>query len=147
MTIKKLKPILILVLLLVAGCMNADVKMIPLYIGSEKFTVEVADTQMKQAMGMMFRKTVADDFGMLFVYGEEDYHGFWMKNCFVHLDIIYLNKDKQVVDMFVNVPPCKKDPCKSYRTSVPAQYVLELRANRTKELKLKEGDTISFILD
>jgi uncharacterized membrane protein (UPF0127 family) len=121
--------------------------MIPLYIGSEKFTVEIADTVEKQVKGMMFRKNVPDDFGMLFIYNVEDYHGYWMKNCLVHLDIIYLNKGKQVVDIYINVPPCKEEPCKTYVTRVPAQYVLELRGNRSKEIKLKIGDSIFFMLD
>jgi uncharacterized membrane protein (UPF0127 family) len=144
---KGLKLVTAVFLLMVTACMHADVKMIDLYIGSEKFTVEIADTVQKQTRGMMFRKEVADDFGMLFVYDREDYHGFWMKNCFLNLDIIYLNKDKQVVDMYINVPPCKKEPCKSYVTRVPAQYVLELRGNRARELNLQPGDSVMFILD
>ncbi len=131
----------------VTNCIHAEVKMIPLYIGSEKFTVEIADTIEKQARGMMFRKNVPDDFGMLFIYNVEDYLGYWMKNCLVHLDIIYLNKEKQVVDMYINVPPCKEDPCKSYVSRVLAQYVLELRGNRSKEVNLKIGDSIFFMLD
>jgi uncharacterized membrane protein (UPF0127 family) len=49
--------------------------------------------------------------------------------------------------MFINVPPCKKEPCKTYVTHVPAQYVLELRGNRAKELNLQPGDSVMFILD
>jgi uncharacterized membrane protein (UPF0127 family) len=45
------------------------------------------------------------------------------------------------------VPPCKKEPCESYVTRVPAQYVLELRGNRAKELNIKIGDTIYFTLE
>ncbi len=147
--VRKLEAIIICLWIVigVTSCIHAEVRMIPLYIGSEKFTVEIADTMEKQAIGLMFRKNVPDDFGMLFIYNVEDYHGFWMKNCLVHLDIIYLNKEKQVVDMYINVPPCKEDPCKTYVTRVPAQYVLELRGNRTKEINLKIGDSIFFMLD
>jgi uncharacterized membrane protein (UPF0127 family) len=146
---RKLKTIIICLWIVigVTSCIHAEVRMIPLYIGSEKFTVEIADTIEKQAIGLMFRKNVPDDFGMLFIYDVEDYHGYWMKNCLVHLDIIYLNKEKQVVDMYINVPPCKEEPCKTYVTRVPAQYVLELRGNRAKEINLKIGDSIFFMLD
>ncbi|MCP4153439.1 MAG: DUF192 domain-containing protein, partial [bacterium] len=119
----------------------------PLYIGEETFTVEIADNPVTQARGLMFRKSVPDNFGMLFVYDVANYYGFWMKNCFVHLDLIFLNKDKQVVEIFFNVPPCEQEPCKSYAPSIPAQYILELRGNRSKEIGLKEGDSISFILE
>lgn len=132
---------------ILCGCIHAQVKMIPLYIGSAKFTVEIADTEEKQMRGLMFRKHVADDYGMLFVHDEEGYRSMWMKNCFVHLDLIFLNKYKQVVDMHINVPPCKREPCENYATRIPAQYVLELRGNRAKELDIKIGDTITFILD
>jgi uncharacterized membrane protein (UPF0127 family) len=123
-----------------------DIKIIPLYIGSQKFTVEIADTPEKQVTGLMYRESIPGDFGMLFIYGNEDYRGFWMKNCLVSLDLIYLDRHKQVIDLHLNVPPCKKAPCKTYRSEQPAQYVLELRGNRAKELNLKLGDTVFFIL-
>ncbi len=126
---------------------EAEIKTIPLSIGTEKFIVEIADTVEKQIRGFMFRRAVPDNSGMLFTYNREEYHSFWMKNTLVHLDIIYLNKDKIVVDLFINVPPCKSDPCPGYKTRIPAQYVLELRGNRAKELDLKIGDEIAFLLD
>ncbi|MCP5102340.1 MAG: DUF192 domain-containing protein [bacterium] len=146
---KELKTLFIYILITmgVTGCVFAQLKMIPLHIGSETFTVEIADTQEKQLRGLMFRKTVPDDFGMLFVHNAEGYRSIWMKNCFVHLDLLFLNKYKQVVDIYINVPPCKAEPCESYVTHVPAQYVLELRGKRAEELKVKIGDTIFFILD
>ena len=124
-----------------------DIKIIPLYIGTEKFTVEIADTPEKQVTGMMYRESIPADFGMLFTYDSEDYRGFWMKNCLVALDIIYLDRHKQVIDLHLNVPPCRREPCKTYKSQRPAQYVLELRGNRARELNLKPGDTVFFILN
>jgi uncharacterized membrane protein (UPF0127 family) len=146
---KNSKHVVICLLLLwgVVNCVHAGVKMIPLYIGSAKFTVEVAETEEEQMKGLMYRTHVPDDFGMLFIHEEEGYRSMWMKNCFVSLDLVFLNKNKQVVDMYINVPPCKTEPCDTYPSRIPAQYVLELRANRAKELNLKTGDTVTFILD
>jgi uncharacterized membrane protein (UPF0127 family) len=138
---------LLFLLNMLPSLLHAKVNMIPLHIGEEKFKVEIADTDEKQIRGLMFRKSIPDDFGMLFVYKAEDIRGFWMKNTLVHLDLIYLNRDKQVVDMFINVPPCKNDPCQTYVSKKPAQYVLELRGNRAKELDIKIGDAIFFLLD
>ncbi len=137
----------LLIVAALTSCIHAQVKMIPLCIGSVEFTVEIADTEERQMLGLMFRKTIPDDFGMLFVNNAEDYHNMWMKNTLVHLDLIFLNKSRQVVDMYINVPPCEKDPCESYPSRVRAQYVLELRGNRAKELNLKIGDTLFFIVE
>ncbi|UCH95282.1 MAG: DUF192 domain-containing protein [Candidatus Aminicenantes bacterium] len=126
---------------------GSEIKIIPLYIGTEKFSVEIADTPRKIMKGMMFRESIPDDFGMLFVDEIEEYKGFWMKNCRVPLDIIYLDKNKQVINIHFNVPPCKREPCKIYQPKRPARYVLELRGNRAKELNLKPGDTVFFVLD
>lgn len=125
-------------------CAGSNVKVIPLYIGQHKFNVEVADTPSKWTLGLMYREYIADDFGMLFVSNYEEHRSFWMKNCKVHLDILYLDRNKQVINIHYNVPPCKADPCPGYPSDRPAQYVLELRANRAKELKIKPGDHISF---
>jgi len=125
----------------------AGIKVIPLYIGQEKFMIEIADTTEKQLTGLMFREFIPDDFGMLFIYRTEYPRSFWMKNCQASLDIIFLDKNKQVINIHFNVPPCEDDPCKTYESERPAQYVLELRGNRAKELNLKPGDTIFFSLD
>jgi uncharacterized membrane protein (UPF0127 family) len=144
---KQAKKLLIFIMLLsglVQVFSGSQIKVIPLYIGSHKFTVEVADTQQKWVTGLMYREYVADDFGMLFVSSSEEHRSFWMKNCRVHLDIIFLDSNKQIINMHINVPPCKFEPCVGYPSDRPAQYVLELRGNRAKELNLKPGDTISF---
>jgi uncharacterized membrane protein (UPF0127 family) len=128
------------------GTKITEIKIIPLYIGSEKFIAEIADTPEKRLTGMMFREFIPDDFGMLFIHETEEKQGYWMKNCRVPLDIIFLDKNKQIINIHFNVPPCKHEPCKTYESERPAQYVLELRANRAKELNLKPGDTIFFNL-
>jgi uncharacterized protein len=144
-----LRKLIIFILFCSPVCWSIDkgIKIIPLFIGSEKFTVEVADTFEKRTLGLMYREFIPDDFGMLFIDETEDYQGFWMKNCRIHLDIIYLDKNKQVINIHFNVPPCKSEPCPTYKSKRPALYVLELRGNRARELDLKPGDTIFFLLD
>lgn len=125
---------------------DTDPKFTTLFIGSTKFTVEIADTPKKQEIGMMYRESMPDDFGMLFPYKYDEHLGFWMRNCKISLDIIYLDKDKRVINIHANVPPCPGDPCKSYYSKRPARYVLELRGKRAAELGLKEGDEVFFTL-
>lgn len=119
---------------------------ITVYIGAEKFNVETAYTSEKQALGLMFRESIPDDFGMLFIYHDDDFRSYWMKNCKVALDIIFLDQDKQVINIFMAVPPCINEPCPSYVSGRPARYVLELRAFRSKELDIKPGDPVFFLL-
>jgi len=121
-------------------------RFIPVLIGGEEFQVEIADTDKKKTLGLMFRKSIPDHYGMLFVYSREDYRGIWMKNTLIHLDLIFLNSSREIVRIFHNVPPCKQDPCKTYIPEEKAQYVLEIKGKRAKSLNLKTGDRIFFIL-
>ena len=137
---------IVIILVLLTGMAFAETKFISLFIGDHEFNVEIADTQQKQILGLMYRDSIPDDYGMLFTYHNEDTRSMWMKNCLIHLDLVFLDKNREVVDMYINVPPCKEDPCASYMSRRRAQYVLELRGNRAKELNLKIGDSIFFVL-
>ncbi len=117
-----------------------------IFIGDEEFVVEIAESNGEKALGLMYRKDIPDNFGMLFVYSIEDFRGMWMKNTLVSLDLIFLNSKKEIVEIIKNVPPCEKDPCKSYISKKKARYVLELKGNRSEDLNLIEGDRIFFIL-
>ncbi len=143
--IKLIMPALI-VLIIFGLNLTAAPQFISMFFGEEEFLVEIADTDKKKALGLMFRKEIPDNFGMLFIYPDEDYRGIWMKNTLVSLDLIYLNSSKEITEIIYNVPPCKKDPCKTYISKDVAQYVLELKGNRAKSLNLKKGDRIFFIL-
>ncbi len=133
-------------LVLLSGAVFAGPSFTSLFIGEQEFTVEIADNFEKMALGLMYRGSIPDNFGMLFIHDGEDTRSMWMKNTLIHLDLIFLDKNRQVVDMYINVPPCKSDPCPSYYSRRKAQYVLELKGNRAKKLNVKVGDTIFFIL-
>lgn len=129
------------------GILYAYERYIPLYVGKNKLIVEVADTSQKRIKGLMFRKSIPDDYGMLFVFETEAIQAMWMKNTFIHLDIVFLNKHKQVIDIYLNVSPCETEPCESYISKSPAKYVLELKGNSSKRLDIGIGDTIFFIIN
>jgi len=69
-----------------------------------------------------------------------------MKNTLIELDIIYLDSYKRVVHICRKVPPCKADPCPSYPSDYPAQYVLELDGGEAERMGMKPGDPIDFIV-
>jgi uncharacterized membrane protein (UPF0127 family) len=123
------------------------IKMIPLFAGEAKFIVEISDTPQKRARGLMGRKFIPKDYGMLFLFEEEGPQAFWMKNTLVELDIIFLDRYKHILKIFSNVSPCRAEPCESYVCRDAVKYVLEIRGGRSAELEIKIGQEISFIIN
>ncbi|MDR2415078.1 MAG: DUF192 domain-containing protein [Candidatus Peribacteria bacterium] len=80
----------------------------------------------------MFRETLADEAGMLFIFDQEDMYSFRMKDTRIPLDILRLSSGLQIVDI-QQAQPCKADPCPSYIPSSKAQYVLELNQGISKK--------------
>ncbi len=113
----------------------------------QRFTVEIADTQEKQALGLMFREQMADDHGMLFIFTAEAPRSFWMKNTRIPLDIIYFDRDLAMVSVAENARPCRVRLCPGYPSAGPAMYVLELNAGKASELGLVAGDRLALHLD
>jgi uncharacterized membrane protein (UPF0127 family) len=143
MNIKKL----LISLLACTGILSAGNRFVTVYVQDKLFQAEIADTPEKQARGLMFRRCLKDGYGMLFVFADEEVRSFWMKNTLIPLDMIFLNSDKQVVDLFSSVPPCRADPCPSYTSALPARYVLEIAGGLAKKLKLRVGDKIFVAID
>ncbi len=99
-----------------------------------------------QAQGMMFRTSLPEDQGMLFIHGTVEKRGYWMFQCEIPLDIIWMDRDRRIVEISADTPPCREtaDKCPSYGGSVPSLYVLELAAGMAKKHNLKLGDTLRF---
>jgi uncharacterized membrane protein (UPF0127 family) len=130
-----------------AGLLAGANRFVTIYVQDKPFQVEIADTPEMHARGLMYRRCIRDDYGMLFVFPGEDFRSFWMKNTLISLDIIFLNSGQQIVGMHLSVPPCKTDPCPSYTSSSPARYVLELKGGLAKKLNLQIGDKIFLPFD
>lgn len=107
--------------------------------------VEIADTPPEIRRGYMFREKIADDEGMIFLLGQDDFHSFWMKNCKVPLDIIWLDEKWIVVHVERNLPPCTEDPCPSYLPMRSARYVLEMRGGLSEKVGPRLGEHIVFL--
>jgi uncharacterized membrane protein (UPF0127 family) len=108
------------------------------------FDVELAITPAQRKQGLMFRKYLSQNQGMLFVFEDEDKHSFWMKNTFIPLDIIWIDKNKEVVFIERNVQPCEQDICSPIIPEQKAKYVLELNAGTCEDIGLKIKDKINF---
>jgi uncharacterized membrane protein (UPF0127 family) len=138
---------LLIYLLTFAGLLGAGNRFITIFVQDRPFFAEIADTPEKHARGLMYRTHLKADYGMLFIFSDEDIRSFWMKNTLIPLDMVFLNNEKQVVDMYCSVPPCRSDPCPSYTSALPARYVLEIAGGTAKKLKLKIGDKILIPID
>ena len=112
-------------------------------VKGETIELEVAQTPEQQALGLMFRESLADNRGMLFPFQNQKVARFWMKNVPISLDMIFLNGDR-VVGIEKNVPGCKSDPCPVYGPEALVDGVIELRGGRAEELKIKLNDKISI---
>jgi len=116
-------------------------------LNSERFSVELADTEDKRTLGLMFRDSMPDDHGMLFIFPGETRRSFWMKNTRIPLDIFYFDSNLALVSVSENTSPCRSRKCPAYPSDGPAKYVLELNAGKAAELGVKSGDVLELHLD
>ena len=100
------------------------------------FEVEIAKTLEQRRQGLMFRQSLDQDKGMLFDFGEQGKHSFWMKNMLIPLDIIWLNENNEVVFIRKNAQPCLEGKCESIMADKPARYVLEINAGLADKIGL-----------
>jgi uncharacterized protein len=114
--------------------------------GSYRLLVEIADSEKERSAGLMGRNSLGDNRGMLFVYDEEVYPGFWMKNMRFPLDIVFIGGDLRIKQIEQNVQPCPPDvsDCALFTPSYPVQYVLEVKSGYTEKHKISVGDTVDL---
>ncbi|WP_298674651.1 DUF192 domain-containing protein [uncultured Sphingomonas sp.] len=114
--------------------------------GSHVFHVEVARTEEEQARGLMFRKDIPKDGGMLFAPypaagGGPKPASFWMKNTPSSLDILFIRADHSIARLTENTVPFSEAPIPS---GEPVAAVLEINAGRAAELGINEGDKVTW---
>lgn len=107
--------------------------------GSHSFTVELAESQAQRARGLMHRREMAPDHGMLFDFGADDEVTMWMQNTYISLDMVFLTKDGRVHRIERNTTPLST---KTISSKGPVRSVLELNAGTADRIGLKRGDTV-----
>ena len=137
-----------LVLLAISVLGSIKEKYIQIFFpNGERVSAELAASEESWMKGLMFRKGLNEDQGMLFVFEEEGRHAFWMKNVNISIDIIWMDRQKRIVHIEHRVPPCREDPCPSYSPGYPSLYVLELCAGAVEALNLQMFDRVEFVLE
>jgi uncharacterized protein len=111
-------------------------------IANQVVELEVTRTAEQQSRGLMFRDRLPDNRGMLFPFDPPYSVSFWMKNCAVPLDMVFIYQNK-VVAIANSAPPCVQDLCPTYpKAPVLVDQVIELRENWAKDKGLKVGDRV-----
>ena len=100
--------------------------------------VEISSTRSKRALGLMYRKSLPEDQGMLFVYPDSQKRSFWMKNTYIPLSLAYISEDGRIFQI-VDMKPLDES---SYHSVKPAQYVLEVNNGWFKRNGIEVGDII-----
>jgi uncharacterized membrane protein (UPF0127 family) len=110
----------------------------------KSIAIELADEESERQQGLMYRSSMKNDNGMLFVFNEMEDRAFWMKNTKIPLDIIYVSDQRRIVSISENTIPFSLE---SIPSSGPARYVVEVNAGFTAEFGINAGDSISFKLN
>ncbi len=111
-------------------------------------TVEVAGSFWKKSLGLMFRGGIDEKAGFLMEFGKpsKDLYSIWMLGMFFPIDVIFISAEKEVTDVYENVPPLSLNlrTWKVYRPTRPVKWILEVKAGRAKKTRTKPGDRLSF---
>lgn len=107
---------------------------------------EKADSVSKQAKGLMFRKSLGRDAGFLMKFERDGKHSIWMPFMRFPIDIIFIGKDKRIVDIRHSVPPMGKNPFtwRVYTPKEKARYILEVNAGLARKTGMRIGDILEF---
>jgi len=109
--------------------------------GMVEILAEIADEPEERMQGLMLREDLPEGEGMLFIFDEERVLQFWMKNTLISLDIIFFDEEGKFISSTTMVP-CKRDPCRVYRSGNNAKYALEVLAG----FALEEGVGVGWKL-
>ena len=114
---------------------------VSIYNKNITFNVEVAKTIEERRTGLMYRKKLLNNEGMLFIFPREKIIQLWMKNTYIPLDVIFISKNKVIVDIKKNMEKLSETIVKS---KVKSRYALEFNAGLINKLAIEIGDKVLF---
>lgn len=107
-----------------------------------KIDLEIADNEYERQLGLMNRKSMEENQGMLFIFEFERMQSFWMRNTLIPLDMLFINKEKEIVTIHKNT---KTLSAQSYPSAAPAIYVVEVVGGFTDKYNIVVGDKIFWM--
>ena len=114
---------------------------VSIYNKNITFNVEIAKTIEERRTGLMYRKKLLNNEGMLFIFPREKIIQLWMKNTYIPLDVIFISENKVIVDIKKNMEKLSETIVKS---KVKSRYALEFNAGLINKLDIKIGDKVLF---
>jgi uncharacterized membrane protein (UPF0127 family) len=108
--------------------------------GPHEFQVEIADEPRETEFGLMFRRSMGENEGMLFDFGGEEPRSFWMRNTYIPLDMLFIKGDGTIESIAERTTPLSD---KSVPSKGAVRYVLEINAGTSDELGIEPGDKVS----
>ena len=114
---------------------------VSIYNKNITFNVEIAKTIEERRTGLMYRKKLLNNEGMLFIFPREKIIQLWMKNTYIPLDVIFISKNKVIVDIKKNMEKLSETIVKS---KVRSRYALEFNAGLINKLDIEIGDKVLF---
>ena len=108
--------------------------------GTHSFLVEIADNDAERARGLMYRKDLPEGRGMLFDFKREQDVGFWMKNTYIPLDMIFIRADGTIRRIAANTEPLSE---RTVPSGGPVRYVLEVIGGTGRKLGIEPGDKVT----
>lgn len=135
--------IAVLVGLLCNGNVHAR-EMVQATLAEHRFELELVKQPEDRRQGLMGRRELAADRGMLFDFPAGTTPSIWMRNMHIALDLLFVDSQGTLVDVFIEVPPCVELPCEIYEASRPLRFVIEVAAGTVERLGLEPGDRIDL---
>ncbi len=108
----------------------------------DKIDIQIAETDFDHQLGLMFRKSMGENQGMLFIFPEASVQSFWMRNTYISLDMIFVDTDKKIITIHRNTKILSDQ---SYQSTGPAKYVIEVDAGFSNKFNIKVGDKVNWI--
>lgn len=122
-----------------AGADAPAMKTMALKVGSHALKVEVATTDEQRQRGLMFRKTMPRDVGMLFTFDEPGYHAMWMKNTLIPLSVAFLDSEGRIL----NIMDMQPETLDAHAAAGPARYAIETNVGWFAERRIKAGEKVT----
>lgn len=139
---KTIRYLALTAVLLGSGVALAEPIEVPL--GDEIFELEVVDDQASREKGLMGREALGENEGMIFDFPKGTRPAIWMRNMVISLDLLFLDEQGTIVQIFQRVPPCQAMPCEIYKAEQPLRFVIEVAAGTASRLGLEPGQQIDL---
>ena len=132
----------VIFLLFLTSCLSTKKSNNKLFIKNKSINIEVANTPESREVGLMNRKELPQEDGMLFIFDHEQRLSFWMKNTLIPLSIAYINDKCTIVDIQKMYPEASNQNLKTYPSKKPSKYALEMNLNWFQKNNIKVGDLV-----